>query len=335
MIKENVNIAPYTTFGVSAKAKSLGAFSSTEELKVLLEQNTKDQIMILGGGSNVLFTQDHEGLILLNRIKGIRVLEEDENGVLICVGAGENWHEFVRYCIDKNWGGIENLSLIPGSVGASPMQNIGAYGVEIKDVFHELTALNLETLEEETFNHAQCQFGYRESIFKRDLKGKYVITSVTFRLHKNAKLNTAYGAIETELERKGITDPTIKDVSDAVISIRQSKLPDPKTLGNAGSFFKNPVVTKIVFSKIQKRYPNVPSYPIDEEHVKVPAGWLIDTAGWKGKRFGDCGVHVNQALVLVNYDKAKGQEIYDLSQRILDDVKDQFGIQLEREVNIV
>jgi UDP-N-acetylmuramate dehydrogenase len=335
MIKENVNIAPYTTFGVSAKVKSLGIFSSTEELKALLEQNTKKQIMILGGGSNVLFTQDHEGLILLNKIKGIRVNQEAEDNVLVSVGAGENWHEFVLYCIDKNWGGIENLSLIPGSVGASPMQNIGAYGVEIKDVFYELTALNLETQKEETFDHGQCQFGYRESVFKRDLKGKYVITSVTFRLQKNAILNTGYGAIETELERKGITHPTIKDISDAVISIRQSKLPDPKILGNAGSFFKNPVVTKKVFSTIQKRYANAPSYPIDEEHVKVPAGWLIDTAGWKGKRFGDCGVHVNQALVLVNYDKAKGKEIYDLSQRILDDVKDKFGIQLEREVNIV
>ena len=335
MIEENVNIAPYTTFGVNAKAKSLGVFSSTDELKTLLQENRQPQIMILGGGSNVLFTQDHEGLILLNKIEGIRLVQEDDEIALIRVGAGENWHEFVLYCIDKNWCGIENLSLIPGSVGASPMQNIGAYGVEIKDVFHELTALNLDTLEEETFDHARCEFGYRESVFKRALKGKYVITSVTFRLHKKSKLNTAYGAIESELERKGIKKPTIKDVSDAVISIRQSKLPDPKKLGNAGSFFKNPVVEKSVLLKIQENYPNVPSYPINDDHVKIPAGWLIDTAGWKGKRFGDYGVHANQALVLVNYDKAKGQDIYDLSQRILDDIENKFGILLEREVNII
>lgn len=335
MIEENVNIAPYTTFGISANAKSLAVFSSTEELQKLLDKNSGRNITVLGGGSNVLFTQDYDGLILVNRIKGISIVRENKNEVYVKVGAGENWHELVLHCIEKRWGGIENLSLIPGSVGASPMQNIGAYGVEIKDVFEELTAMNVETLKEETFDHAQCQFGYRESVFKRALKGKYIITSVTYRLTKNPEVNTSYGAIEKELERKNIVSPTIKDVSDAVIAIRRSKLPDPKEIGNAGSFFKNPVVKKEVLEKIQVNYPNAPFYPIDDAFVKVPAGWLIDTAGWKGKRFGSFGVHVNQALVLVNYDYAKGSDIYELSQQILDDIQDKFGILLEREVNII
>ncbi len=335
MIEENVDIAPYTTFGINANAQSFAVFSTTEELKNLLSQNRDRNTMVLGGGSNVLFTRDYEGLILVNRIKGINVVDENSDEVFVKVGAGENWHEFVLYCINQGWGGIENLSLIPGSVGASPMQNIGAYGVEIKDVFNDLSALNIKELKEETFNHSQCEFGYRESIFKRALKGKYIITSVTYRLSKKPKLNTSYGAIEDELERKNITKPSLKDVSDAVIAIRQSKLPDPKEIGNAGSFFKNPVVEKEVLNNILKQYPNAPHYPVDENHVKVPAGWLIDTAGWKGKRFGSFGVHVNQALVLVNYDYAKGRDIYDLSQQILDDINTKFGILLEREVNII
>lgn len=335
MIEHNIDIAPYTTFGVTAKAQSFSTFSSTEELKELLGNNDNEQLMILGGGSNVLFTRDFDGLVLVNKIKGIEVVREDDNHVYVQVGAGENWHQFVLYAIEKGWGGIENLSLIPGSVGASPMQNIGAYGVEIKDVFDSLTAFHLSTKTEEDFTHEECEFGYRESVFKRALKGQYVITSVTYRLDKKHHLNTSYGAIEAELERKGISSPTIKDVSDAVIAIRQSKLPDPKEIGNAGSFFKNPVVEKSTLEKIQKEYPKVPFYPIDDDHVKVPAGWLIDTAGWKGKRFGAYGVHVNQALVLVNYDDAQGQEIYNLSQRILDDVNERFGIKLEREVNVI
>ncbi len=335
MIEENVDIAPYTTFGINANAKSFAVFSTTEELKNLLSQNRNRDTMVLGGGSNVLFTKDYEGLILVNRIKGIKVVDENSDAVFVKVGAGENWHEFVLYCINQGWGGIENLSLIPGSVGASPMQNIGAYGVEIKDVFDDLNALNIKELKEETFNHTQCEFGYRESIFKRALKGKYIITSVTYRLSKKPKLNTSYGAIEDELARKNITNPSLKDVSDAVIAIRRSKLPDPKEIGNAGSFFKNPVVKKEILENILKEYPNAPHYPVDEKYVKVPAGWLIDTAGWKGKRFGSFGVHINQALVLVNYDYAKGRDIYDLSQQILDDINSKFGILLEREVNII
>lgn len=335
MMKANVDIAPYTTFNISARVKSLGVFSSTRELCELLEQHPGEEITVLGGGSNVLFTQNYEGLVLVNRIKGISIVDEDEDSVAVQVGAGENWHEFVLQSISQGWGGVENLSLIPGSVGASPMQNIGAYGVEIKDVFQELTAFNIATGKEETFDYEACEFGYRESIFKRALKGKYIITSVTYRLNKTHTLNTSYGAIESELEKKRITNPTIKDVSDAVISIRKSKLPDPKKIGNAGSFFKNPVVNKSALKKIQEVYPDVPSYSLDDDRVKIPAGWLIDTAGWKGKSFGDYGVHTNQALVLVNYDNAKGQEVYDLSQRILDDIKERFGIDLEREVNVI
>lgn len=335
MIKHNVNIAPYTTFGVRSSAQLFSTFDSSQKLAQLLDEHRSESVLILGGGSNVLFTVDFKGLILINQIKGIEVIEENEEHVYVQVGAGENWHEFVLYTIDKGWGGIENLSLIPGSVGASPMQNIGAYGVEIKDVFHSLTALHRSVLNEEIFSHAECEFGYRESVFKRALKDQYVITTVTYKLNKKPKLNTSYGAIETELERKGIQQPTIKDVSDAVIAIRQSKLPDPKEIGNAGSFFKNPVVKESRLIEIQKSYPNAPYYRIDAEHVKIPAGWLIDTAGWKGKRFDNYGVHVNQALVLVNYDDAEGSEIYQLSQRILDDIYEKFGILLEREVNII
>lgn len=335
MIKHNVNIAPYTTFGVRSSAQLFSTFDSSQKLAQLLDEHRSESVLILGGGSNVLFTVDFKGLILINQIKGIEVIEENEEHVYVQVGAGENWHEFVLYAIGKGWGGIENLSLIPGSIGASPMQNIGAYGVEIKDVFHSLTALHRSELNEEIFSHAECEFGYRESVFKRALKDQYVITTVTYKLNKKPKLNTSYGAIETELERKGIQQPTIKDVSDAVIAIRQSKLPDPKEIGNAGSFFKNPVVKESRLTEIQKSYPNAPYYRIDDEHVKIPAGWLIDTAGWKGKRFDNYGVHVNQALVLVNYDDAEGSSIYELSQRILDDISEKFGILLEREVNII
>jgi len=335
MLEKNVDLKPYNTFGISVKSDYFAAFQDVSSLSALLKENSGKTITILGGGSNVLFTKDYEGLILRNEIKGKEVVKEDNNSVLVKAGAGENWHEFVLYCIKNNWGGIENLSLIPGSVGASPMQNIGAYGVEIKDIFHELEAFNIETGKLETFSHSQCEFGYRESVFKRALKGKYVITTVTYRLSKNHELNTSYGAINSELEAKGIKNPTIKDVSDAVIAIRRSKLPDPKQIGNAGSFFKNPVVKQSVLNKIREKHPEVPFYPIDDNHVKLPAGWLIDTAGWKGKRIDNHGVHSKQALVLVNYDDATGKEIYALSQEILDDIQEKFGVLLEREVNIV
>lgn len=282
----------------------------------------------------MLFTKDFEGLFVRNCIKGIQEIERSETHVVIEAGAGELWHDFVMYCVDRGYGGLENLSLIPGCVGASPMQNIGAYGVEIKDTFAHLDAVEISTGEIKRFHLADCAFGYRESVFKRALKNQYVICKVAFTLTLQPVINTSYGVIEAELKQMGISNPGIKDVSKAVIRIRQSKLPDPKELGNAGSFFKNPVVTEEVLESIQYTYARVPSYPAGEGHVKLAAGWLIEQAGWKGKRFGAVGVHELQALVLVNYGGGTGKEIYELSQRIIDDIQEKFGVSLEREVNI-
>lgn len=335
MTEVDNNVKKYTTFGISAKAHGIYDFSSVKELKELLQRFSNDKILILGGGSNVLFTKDFEGVILLNRIKGIETVFEDENEIHLKVGAGEVWHEFVLHCVNKGYGGIENLSLIPGSVGASPMQNIGAYGVEIKDVFIELEALNRTGFGIEKFDNPSCKFGYRESVFKREFKDQYVITTVTYRLAKNPNINSSYGAINGELESRGITNPTIKDISDVVISIRQSKLPDPREIGNAGSFFKNPVVDKKVLENIQSQYSDVPNYPAAEGKVKLAAGWLIEKAGWKGKTIGEYGVHTKQALVLVNYGDAKGRDIYQLSQDIINDIQSKFGVTLEREVNMI
>jgi len=335
MIQENIDLRPYNTFGISSKASYFAVFSTVEELIQLLAHKKNVPLFVLGGGSNVLLTKDIDAIVLKNEILGKEVVKEDDTTVLVKVGAGENWHRFVLYAIEQNWGGIENLSLIPGSVGASPMQNIGAYGVEIKDVFESLEALNLETLQLERFSHEDCQFGYRESVFKRRLKGQYVITAVTYKLTKQHQLNTSYGAIEEELAKKNIQTPTIKDISDAIVAIRQSKLPDPKLIGNAGSFFKNPVVPILTLQHIQKEYPAAPFYTVNEEWVKLPAGWLIEKAGWKGKNFGSFGVHAKQALVLVNYGEATGEDIYDLSTQILKDVLEKFGVELEREVNVI
>jgi len=336
MIASHVDLTPYNTFGIQAYAQEFARFNSVKELHQLVGSNREKQLFILGGGSNILFTKDYNGLVLRNEILGKEVVKETDSHVLIKAGAGENWHEFVLHCIDNNWGGIENLSLIPGSIGASPMQNIGAYGVEIKDVFHELEAYHIPSGEVKLFSHEECAFGYRESVFKRALKGQFVILNVTYQLTKNDHiLKTTYGDIEAALNAQNVITPTIRAISDAVISIRQSKLPDPKVIGNAGSFFKNPVVPKSVVERIQKKYPTVPSYPIDEDHVKLPAGWLIDTAGWKGKRIKNHGVHSKQALVLVNYSDALGKEIYDLSTAILTDIQERFGVELEREVNIL
>lgn len=335
MLQENINITPFTTFGVEVSSRYFATFSSIEELRKLLAEVKDQQLLVLGGGSNMLFRKDYEGITIKNEITGISVIEENEESVLLKVGAGEVWHNFVLYSIEHNLGGIENLSLIPGSVGASPMQNIGAYGVEIKDVFDSLEAIEIATGELHTFSHQDCQFGYRESVFKKELKGKYIIVSVSYKLSKQPKLNTSYGAINSELATRGITQPSIKDVSDVVIAIRQSKLPDPKEIGNAGSFFKNPVIPKSHYIALQKTYENIPSYPVSEDTVKVPAGWLIDNAGWKGKTIGEYGVHKNQALVLVNYGKANGNDIFQLSEDIIADIYKRYQIKLEREVNII
>lgn len=335
MIRENVSLQPFNTFGIEVKAKLFAFFHDTSELSELLQQHPEENLLILGGGSNILLTSDYNGLVLKNEILGIEVLTEDDQEVLLRVGAGENWHEFVLHCIDKGYAGVENLSLIPGSVGASPMQNIGAYGVEIKDVFDHLEAFHLATGEIHQFIKEDCHFGYRESVFKNKHKGEYVIAHVCYRLRKSVSVNTSYGAIETELKAQGIENPGIRDVSNAVIAIRQSKLPDPKLIGNAGSFFKNPVVEAAVYENIKKTHPEAPSYPAGSGFVKVPAGWLIEQAGWKGKSLGKYGVHKNQALVLVNYGGATGKEVWDLSSAIKDDVFAKFGVELEREVNVV
>lgn len=332
---QNFKLGHLNTFGIQSSADYFVEFHNTEELALLLKAIPKNPLMILGGGSNILITQPIQGTVLHNKIKGISIVEETEDDVVVNVGAGEVWHDFVMWAVNNNYGGVENLSLIPGSVGAGPMQNIGAYGVEIKDVLAQVEAFHIQKREIHNFTNAACEFGYRESIFKRYLKGAYVITHVTFRLSKSPKLNLDYGAIRDVLLERNITIPSIKDVSNAVIHIRQSKLPDPKVIGNAGSFFKNPAVTKEHYTELQTRFPDIPSFPLNTSHVKVPAGWLIEQAGWKGKDFGNYGVHDKQALVLVNRGGATGKEIFDLSTKILEDIHQKFGIALEREVNVV
>lgn len=333
---KNISLKNYNTFDVDVYAKYFAAFHSVNELVDLLDAFPHEQILVIGGGSNILLTQNFEGIVLKNEIKGIENIKEDENHFYVKANSGEIWHDFILYCIKNNFAGVENLSLIPGCVGASPMQNIGAYGVEIKDVFVELQAMHIKEKSIRQFSHIDCAFGYRDSVFKNKLKGQYIILNVTYRLNKKAEINTTYGAINQELERMQIKNPTIKDVSDAVINIRRSKLPDPKVIGNAGSFFKNPVIAVGDFKKIQIQHPEIPFYHTgNEDCIKVPAGWLIEKAGWKGFREKDYGVHNRQALVLVNYGNAKGQEIFDLSQKIIDDIELKYGIHLEREVNII
>jgi len=334
MIKANVSLKAYNTFSIEASAKRFAKFTSILELRKVLNLRNEESLLVLGGGSNILLTKDFDGLVIRNQIAGIEIIEETNDYVLIKSGSGIVWHEFVIWCIDHNFGGIENLSLIPGSVGASPMQNIGAYGVEIKDLFEKLEAVNIETGELHEFNHSDCLFGYRESVFKRKLKDQYIIVSVTFRLTKKHIVNRNYGAINDELEKQNISTPTIKDISNAIISIRSSKLPDPSKIGNAGSFFKNPVVDNSILERIQKDYENVPNYPANDK-IKLAAGWLIEKAGWKGKTYDNYGVHKNQALVLVNYSDCTGKDIYDLSSKIIEDVSNKFGLVLEREVNII
>ncbi|WP_411767877.1 UDP-N-acetylmuramate dehydrogenase [Winogradskyella sp. A3E31] len=333
---KNVSLKPYNTFGIDVSSKQFCSISTVEELKEVISTHPKDELFILGGGSNILLTRDVNALVLHINIKGITIISETENTITVEVSAGENWHEFVLFCIDNNYGGVENLSLIPGNVGTAPMQNIGAYGVELKDVFESCKALDIASLEEKTFNKEDCNFGYRESVFKRQLKSKYILTSVRFRLtKKDHKLNVDYGAIRDELSKMNVNNPTIKDISNAVIAIRQSKLPDPKEIGNSGSFFKNPVVSVEKFNQLKSNFPNIPSYKISDQEVKVPAGWLIETAGFKGKTFGNYGVHKKQALVLVNYGGADGQDIYNLAKLIKKTVFRLFNIEIETEVNIL
>lgn len=337
MVIQNFPLKNLNTFRLEFQTRYyIKLLDPSDLLRVFSDEWTMQQPqLILGGGSNLLMTKNWEGLCLNVGFKGIEILEETKEHYYVKVAAGENWHNFVLWSINNNLNGIENLSLIPGKVGASPMQNIGAYGVEIKDTFHSLTAFDKHNLCFKEFSLAECKFGYRESVFKRELKDQYIITAVTFRLNKHLNPNTSYGAIETELNKNGIKHPTAKDISNAVIAIRTSKLPDPKIIGNAGSFFKNPLITKETLAKIQAKFPDVPNYATDTDMVKTAAGWLIEKAGWKGYREGDFGVHAKQALVLVNYGNATGKEIFNLSSNIIASIEDKFGITLEREVNII
>lgn len=333
-IQENISLKAFNTFGIDATAKRFVSITSVYHLQELLKK--EKNIFLISGGSNMLLTKNIEQLVVHLDCKGISIDKEDEDFVYLTVNSGENWHDFVLYCVEQNYGGVENLSLIPGNVGTCPIQNIGAYGVEVKDVITKVEAVELASTKLHTFANKDCKFGYRNSIFKNEAKNKYAITSVSFKLTKqNHTLNTSYGAIETELASKNITNPSLKEVSNAVIAIRKSKLPDPKKIGNSGSFFKNPVISKSHFLELQNQYPNIPSYIISEDEIKVPAGWLIETAGFKGKRFGNYGVHEKQALVLVNYGNATGKEIYALAQKIKETILNQFSIHLEIEVNII
>ncbi|NMH29372.1 UDP-N-acetylmuramate dehydrogenase [Flavobacterium silvaticum] len=335
-ITKNFPLKEFNTFGIAAFAESFVSVSSENELRDVLSEHKSAKKFILGGGSNMLLTQDIEALVIHINLKGKRIIHEDENYVLIEAMAGENWHEFVLWTIDQDFGGIENMSLIPGNVGTTPIQNIGAYGAEIKDTFVSCEAMEITSGNSRKFTKEECDFGYRESIFKHREKDKYIIISVVFKLTKhNHKINTGYGDIQKELEKTGISEPTLKDVSNAVIAIRKSKLPDPKELGNSGSFFKNPIVPISTYQKAVADYPEMPHYKVSETEVKVPAGWLIEQAGYKGKRIGDAGVHKNQALVLVNYGNATGQEILALSREVQQAVFDKFGIGIEAEVNVI
>jgi UDP-N-acetylmuramate dehydrogenase len=335
-ILNNFSLKNYNTFGIEAKAEQFVAVHTVSELKSILEQNKNQKKFVLGGGSNMLLTKNIEALVIHIDLKGKKILKEDTDYVWVESQAGENWHQFVLWAIDQNFGGLENMSLIPGNVGTTPVQNIGAYGTEIKDTFVSCDAINIENQEIRTFTKEECNFGYRESIFKHEVKDQYIITSVVFKLTKqNHKINTSYGDITAELAKNNITTPGLKDVSNAVIAIRKSKLPDPAELGNSGSFFKNPILLKSDFEKIHQKFPEMRFFDISETEVKVPAGWLIEQAGLKGKRFGDAGVHKNQALVLVNYGGATGQEILDVSKTVQDTVFNTFGIHIEAEVNII
>ncbi|MGI9532701.1 UDP-N-acetylmuramate dehydrogenase [Lutimonas sp.] len=334
MFQKNVSLRALNTFGIDALAEKFAEVNSVSELSTIIE--AQKDVFILSGGSNILLTKNIEKPVVFLNIKGIDIIERNDSHVLVKAQAGENWHEFVCWCLSHDFGGLENLSLIPGNVGTSPMQNIGAYGVEIKDCFENLEALEISTGRIKQFTAKECAFGYRESVFKNDLKGKYIILNVTFKLSTSShQIKADYGAIKDQLASDGVLSPSIQDISKAVIAIRKSKLPDPKEIGNSGSFFKNPVISATHFSKIKAAHPEVPYYTVTEDAIKVPAGWLVEKCGFKGKRFGDAGVHKKQALVLVNYNRAKGADILDLAKNIQTEVSRQFEIDLDMEVNII
>jgi UDP-N-acetylmuramate dehydrogenase len=334
-VLENISLKPYNTFGVDAKAKRLAEVFTGEELVALIRSLDKEKarFFILGGGSNLLFTKDYDGTVVRVSTRGIWVIHEEGEEILVKAEAGEVWDEFVEFCVNKGWGGLENLSLIPGNVGTGPVQNIGAYGAEIKDVLHEVHAFDRETSTERAFTADECHLGYRDSLFKRN-KGRYIILSVTFRLSKNPLLRLDYKDVKEELQRMGVSAPDILTVREAVCSIRRRKLPDPAQIGNSGSFFKNPVIGLSVFENLKSKFPGIVGFP-QKDNVKLAAAWLIEQCGWKGYRKGDAGVHPSQPLVLVNYGNATGLEVLELAQSIKMDVREKFGIELEEEVNIL
>ena len=336
-IIKNKSLRSYNTFGVDCISSFFTTINNLKDLDELYQHKhyKSQKKLILGGGSNILFTSNFDGLVIKNEIKGIEIIKETNDIVEVQIGAGVNWHEFVIHAVNNKWGGIENMSLIPGNCGTAPMQNIGAYGVEIKDTFVSLNAYEIETGKIVSFDRKRCEFGYRDSVFKNDLKDQYIILDIRLRLQKKPTLNTKYGDINNTLIKNKVSNPTLKDISDAVIEIRTSKLPDPKKIGNAGSFFKNPIISQGQFKEIKMKFPEIVSYPVNEQKVKLAAGWLIEKAGWKGKNFGNYGVHKKQSLVLVNYNSANGREIFNLSQEILEDVFNKFQVKLEREVNIL
>lgn len=333
ILNTNKSLAKYNTFGIAASAKEIILLSETKQLEQIPNLTA---CLFIGGGSNILLTGDIDGTVIINQTRGICTVTQDEDYIELAVASGENWHDLVLHCIENNFGGLENMSLIPGSVGAAPMQNIGAYGKEIKDILTYVGAVEIETLKKVRFTNEACKFGYRESIFKKAAKGKYFITDIGIRLtKKDHKLNTSYGDIENYLQEENITNPTIRDVSNAVIAIRQSKLPDPAVLGNSGSFFKNPIIEQAHFDTLKIKFPDIKSYPTPDGKVKIPAGWLIESLGWKGKRVGNTGSHVKQALVLVNYGGAQGNEVHALAKDIQKNVLDTYQIRLDMEVNLI
>lgn len=337
MIERNKDLTHLNTMGISCSADLFMAIKDPSELVALWKTTlpSLSSMMVLGGGSNVLFQGNYRGLILKNELLGKVKIEENEHHVMVQIGGGESWHECVMWAVENGWGGIENLSLIPGTAGAAPIQNIGAYGVELKDVFYQLTAFDWQTGKFQIFNVSECQFGYRDSIFKRHGKGRYFITEIQLKLSKNAEIKTHYGDIQQLLLAWGITQPGISDVSKAVIHIRKSKLPDPAELGNCGSFFKNPVISKELFESLQLKYPDIKGFPLENGNIKIPAAWLIEKDGWKGKKVGHTGSHEKQALVLVNYGGASGKEIYALALQIQSSIAAHFGVHLEPEVNLI
>lgn len=337
-IFNNINLKALHTFGVHVVAKFYSEISDINELSQLKSLRAKyKRLLVLGGGSNILFTQDYDGLIVHNRLKGIHIIQEDERDVILKIASGENWHNLVLYTVENNWGGIENLSLIPGSVGAAPIQNIGAYGVEIKDVIQSVEVFDIHKQELKSINRNDCEFGYRNSIFKLpENKEKYFITSITIKLKKDPEnFNLDYGDIKSTLKKMKIDAPNIKDVSDAVIKIRNSKLPNPKEIGNAGSFFQNPEVSRDIAEQLLYKYPTMPHYLLSNGQIKIPAAWLIEQCGWKGLRVGNTGNHVAQALVIVNYGQAKGNEIKDHALNVQQSIKEKFNILLQPEINII